>query len=474
MSVLTEQAVRAAEEISSAEEVLVVTHIDADGICAAALASLILDRVEKPYEIRYLKKLDAAVLEKLRGEKGRLIWFTDLGSGALAEMKGLRAVIADHHIPYEPPARVRGDLLALAEVMDCDIPHVNPHLEGRDGGTDLSGAGAVHLIAKEIEPGAARMAHLAVVGAVGDLQDRGGRGLAGTNRTILEEGVRAGVIELVREIGFFGRESRPVHKMLQYASEPTLPDLAGDEEACIQFLTDTGIRLRDGTDWRRWIDLTKGERASLLTRLREHLRAHGFEDEIEREVYLLPMEEEGTPLHEAKEFATLLNSCGRYDKAHIGLEIARGNRAAAYKAGLSLQEGHKRNLVEYLQVVRSIGIIHRNGIQYFHAGESISETVVGTVAGMALNSGLAERSAPLFAFANAEDGVKVSCRASRQLVQMGLDLSEVARIASGAVGGGGGGHRIAAGATIPAGTEEAFLAAAAKVVERQMRRGGDR
>lgn len=474
MSVLREQAVWAAEEIALAEEVLVVTHIDADGMCAAALASLILEGEEKQHETLFLKKLDSAALAKIKEAAHRLVWFTDLGSGALGNLKGISSVIADHHVPYEPPARVRCDLLALAEATECHIPHVNPHLAGRDGSTDLSGAGAVYLIARELAPGAARMAHLAVVGAVGDLQDRGGTGLTGTNRVILEDAVKAGMVEVVRDIGFFGRESRPVHKMLQYASEPVLPELAGNEEECIRFLVDAEVRLRNGTDWRRWIDLSKRERAKLLHRLREHLQAQGIEQEIEREIYLLCREEEGTPLHEAKEFATLLNSCGRYDKAHVGLQIAKGDRAAAYRAGLSLQEGHRRNLVEYLQVVRATGITQRHGIQYFHAGESISETVVGTVAGMALNSGLAERSAPLFAFANAEDGVKVSCRASKDLVRLGLDLSEVVRIASEAVGGGGGGHRIAAGGTIPVGTEDAFLAVAARVVERQRGRGGDR
>ena len=52
------------------------------------------------------------------------------------------------------------------------------------------------------------------------------------------------------------------------------------------------------------------------------LLSKGFGHEIAKrligEVYILEKEEEGTELHDSKEFATLLNSCGRYDKAEVG------------------------------------------------------------------------------------------------------------------------------------------------------------
>ena len=49
-----------------------------------------------------------------------------------------------------------------------------------------------------------------------------------------------------------------------------------------------------------------------------------------------------------------------------------------------------------------------------------------------------------------------------------LDLSVVMREASQAVGGDGGGHDIAAGATVPAGKEEAFVGEADAIVAAQI------
>jgi single-stranded-DNA-specific exonuclease len=54
------------------------------------------------------------------------------------------------------------------------------------------------------------------------------------------------------------------------------------------------------------------------------------------------------------------------------------------------------------------------------------------------------------------------------LVKKGLDLSQVMKKSSEKVGGVGGGHNIAAGATIPKGSEKEFLAFAEKMVKKQL------
>jgi RecJ-like exonuclease len=76
---------------------------------------------------------------------------------------------------------------------------------------------------------------------------------------------------------------------------------------------------------------------------------------------------------------------------------------------------------------------------------------------------------PIVAFAaKSDEETKVSARGTARLVGRGLDLSVVMREASRSVGGDGGGHDVAAGATIPAGAEEAFVDAADDVVARQL------
>jgi RecJ-like exonuclease len=130
---------------------------------------------------------------------------------------------------------------------------------------------------------------------------------------------------------------------------------------------------------------------------------------------------------------------------------------------------HRKNISSAISYIKENRLLReRRFVQYFDAGHEIRETVVGIVAGILLNSGEAKRELPIFAFAEADDGVKVSARANRALTDRGLDLSFVMKTASEMVGGYGGGHKVAAGATIPNGKEEEFLDIAEDLVSSQI------
>jgi len=104
-------------------------------------------------------------------------------------------------------------------------------------------------------------------------------------------------------------------------------------------------------------------------------------------------------------------------------------------------------------------------IQYFHAGDKILDTIVGIVAGMSYT--FSNRNKPIIAFAENEDGIKVSARATKNLVEMGIHLANAIKIAAEKVGGIGGGHNIAAGATIPKGSENEFLKILDEIIGKQ-------
>ena len=138
---------------------------------------------------------------------------------------------------------------------------------------------------------------------------------------------------------------------------------------------------------------------------------------------------------------------------------------------MKLLQGHRKMLVEMLGFIRDGGIREYGSIQYFHGGDSIPEEITGTLAGMALSSGMARDDMPIFAFTTKDDGnLKVSGRATQAMVNKGLRLDEIMKMVSGTLGGAGGGHDIAAGATIPAGSEEEFLRLADEMVRKQMKK----
>jgi RecJ-like exonuclease len=220
--------------------------------------------------------------------------------------------------------------------------------------------------------------------------------------------------------------------------------------------------MKDGDNWRKWIDLSKDERRIIISNIAQLFLSKGFGHKMTKrligEVYILNKEKEGTELHDAKEYATLLNSTARYGQHEVGLNVCLGDRDKWFKKAKNLLQGHRHNLVEGLQFAKEEGIEKREYLQFFHAGEGIRDTIVGIVANMLLNSEETSNDLPIIGFAYKEDGkVKVSARGTQELVEKGLDLSVALKKAAGVLDGVGGGHNIAAGATIPKGKEEEFL-----------------
>src|SRR5881392_3284964 len=437
-----------AERVRDAPMVRIVTHIDTDGITGGAIASEALDRAGIAHEVAFVKKLDEPVITELKRRGTPLVWFIDLGAGMMHALHGLDAVITDHHVPTERevPKVLRSDLMRFAESQDR-ILMLNPHLEG---------AGSA----------------VAIVGAIGDVQDQEFRRLSGYNRTILQDGIDAGVLRAQIDLRLFGRETRPAYKLLQYATDPWIPRLSGNEDACIAFLLELGVDLKVEEHWRSWSDLELGERRRVVNALVAHMLERGCgSKEVERligETYTLIREPAGSPTRDAKEFGTLINACGRYDQPEVGYRVCRGDREEFLGQALRLLRGHREYLVESMDAIAEAGINTMDAIQYFHAADRIRDTVVGIAASLALNREGAARDLPIIAFAAADDGIKVSARTTRDLVARGLDLAAVMQEASKAVGGFGGGHHAAAGATIPPGTEQKFLEIANRIVREQL------
>ncbi|SFH40694.1 RecJ-like exonuclease [Halorubrum aquaticum] len=454
-----------ADRLRVADRVLLASHIDADGLTSAAVASSALARAGIDHEVVFEKQLDAESIAGIAAREFEVVLFTDFGSGQLDviadhESRGdFVPVVADHHQPADP---------------DTEF-HLNPLLEGIDGASELSGAGASYVLARALEgsDGDNRdLAGLAVVGAVGDMQDGGG-GLVGANEAIVADGVAAGVLEERTDLDLYGRQTRPLPKLLEYASDVRIPGISNDEAGAIGFLRDLDVDVKRDGEWRRWVDLDGEERRTLVSALMQRAVASGVPaDRIETLVgtsYTLLDEEPGTELRDVSEFSTLLNATARYERADVGLVVCLGDRDAALAEARRLLRNHRRNLSEGLQWVKTEGVTHEEHLQWFDAGSRIRETIVGIVAGMAAGSPAVDRSKPVIAFAEKGDTeLKVSSRGTERLVRQGLDLSAVMREASRSVGGDGGGHDVAAGATIPVGERDAFLATADELVGDQL------
>jgi len=320
-------ASEAANIISSCVEkdgfVHVVSHLDADGLAAAGIIGKALWRLGAKFRVRIQQWVDEKIVAEITSDKPDLTILTDLGSGYLnvlsEHLSGYQIVILDHH-------------QLIGDATDSML-QLNPHLHGIDGSKDISGAGVAYFAAKALSEKNKDLASIAIVGALGDLQDKyEQRALGGLNEKIVADAVAAGCLKVEKDLMFFGRETRPIHKALTYTTTPFLPGLSGEEDKSLAFLVSLGIKPKHGDKWRALRDLSDEEKRQLCSALSDHLISKGYPSDVLSlvgTVYTLINEESWTPLRDAREFSVLLNGTGRMEKAGLGVAICMGDRGSA-------------------------------------------------------------------------------------------------------------------------------------------------
>ncbi len=453
---------RAARRITAAKDILIVAHIDADGITSAAIATETCRRLGKDYDMLFAKKMDEITIDAINNSRRALVWIVDLGSGYLSSFTRSNIVITDHHVP-DTKWRRGQTLLDSFQVIE----QVNLHKYGMDGSVEGCGATMTYLVARTVNDYNRDLAYLAVVGACGDIQDRVGYRLTGLNEIPLKDAIDNGDVVVKKDLRLFGRETRPIVQFFQYGNDPVIPGLTDNVSGCNRMLSSHNISLRTDGRMTVWDDLSDEEKGPICDEIIGLVDPKDV-DAIFGDVYTLPNFPREGGLRDAKEFATTLNSCGRYDDAPTGMRICFGDKKAV-KDAENNRSDHRRNISAALQFVKQNDLIRvRKYIQYFDSGDSIKETVVGIVTGMILSTNGIRKDIPMIAFAVADDGIKVSARADKSLGERGLDLSRIMSEASEKVGGYGGGHNVAAGATIPEDKKEEFLDIVEDMVRSQL------
>lgn len=456
-------AEKAGEQILSWKRAVVAHHHDCDGIASGGVAANALRNASIEFETIVLKRLDgpgvAAVAQKA-GEKNANILFTDLGSGQLALIEPLlsdfRVAVIDHHVPQK-------------QLEHANFLHVNPELFGLDGGITSSGASTAYFVFRKRCEG---LSVLGVVGACGDMQHGDGKGFVGLNRQMLAEGMEAGFVSAKRDLKLYGRHSRSLAYFLSYSSEPFLPGLSGDPKACAAFLQDNAIECVRNGEWLRYRDLSGEGKKKLVSALVLYLTKKGVEKEVVLslvgEVYEFPREQEEGELFDAGEYSTLLNAVGRHGKAHLGISVCLKEEGALEQARTVL-EAHRRSIAQGIDFAKK-NFEDLGEFYFVDARGVVEDTIIGSVIGNFFGSGLAPRTKPILGFSvEVETGfTKASGRGSKQLVEKGLDLNLALRTAAERLGGLGGGHKIAAGASFPAGREKEFLSKCREVLKNQL------
>ncbi len=461
-----------AENASAGKRIRLTSHLDADGLASASILSLCLHRLHANFSVRIVQQLDDEVVQgDIFTVPGDLYVFADLGSGQKPLVKEFRpknsdVIIIDHH--------------QTAEADDQHILEVNPNLLGMDGSTEACGATLSYIIASQDQAINGKESALACVGAIGDRLDKGEkRSFKGLNEEVFKEVSKDGQVARTLGLCLFGFETRPVVKCLEYTTDPLLPGLTGSESSSFAFMKKIGVEPVKDDHWRTLSELSESELQRLTSSLVKYLISKGVRASVAESligyVYTIRFEERGSPLRDVREYASLLNACGRLNRPGIGLAIGMGDRRQHYAEAQTLLLEYRKKIGGYMDWLTSTPTaIQRKGkITCLFGHSKIDEKIIGTITSIALSSQLISDERPVLAFAQSGNGkIKVSSRATSVLLVRGVNLGAALKIAAETVGGFGGGHPAAAGALIPEGSEADFIESVETAIEGQLMETG--
>lgn len=436
--------------------VRIISHLDCDGLSSASILAKAMINEDRPFNLSIIRSLNSDIIKELALEKYNIVIFSDLGSGSLKDINELlinkEVFILDHH------------LFEKINLND-NVHFINPVFYDREE-SEISGAGISYLFAKHLNIRNKELAYIAIIGATGDVQEKSG--FSGLNEEILNDAKDK--IDIKKGLRMFGAQTRPIHKVLQYSTDPFIPGITGDEGAAIAFLRDLEIPIRSLEGPRKLIHLTTEEIRRLTTAI--ILRRLGTEKNPDKDVigdiYLLKDEEDESPTKDIREFSTLLNACGRLGKPSLGIGVCLGCKNSKVKA-LELLKDYKQEIINSLNwfyANRESDLVYeRDGYVIINSEENIRDTLIGTISSMISRSNIYKDGTILLSLANSlDDMIKVSIRITGYSNDIDLKsiLEKIVKGLTNEVGG----HAFAAGAIVPYDELSKFIDNAKKVLDK--------
>ncbi|MFI5421822.1 MAG: DHH family phosphoesterase, partial [Nitrososphaerales archaeon] len=324
------------------ENILIATHHDADGICAAAILCEIILKNKGHCQVRAVSEPNSKFLDQLADSKFDLVIMVDICAGLTDQISkrfGDKWLIIDHH---EIPDR---------ELQSENL--LNPLQFGIDGTTSISSSGLCYLISKSPSD---RLLFLALAGALGDRQDIGPRrAMVGMTAKLLEgDGKSTTGIETKYDLLLWARETRPVHESIANTTTIFIPGLTGNKDACLASLRGAGIELRVSNRWKTASEFTEDEKQKFLEAIVPHLSGTTFTvEDLVGSVYGLNSRDEYSMMRDARDLATLINACGRIGKPSIALSVCLGDEQTLANESEEIISDYRSEVVKAIQMLMS-------------------------------------------------------------------------------------------------------------------------
>ncbi len=420
------------DEISKKKPIKIISHHDSDGIASAAIFSRALHRWNKKFSLQIVNGLDEQFILSLPDD--HLLIFLDLASTSLDYLKEKQTeiVIFDHH--------------EIVQQIPHNVLMVNPILENNE---IISSAGICYLFAKNISENNKDLAHLAVIGMVGDMMEK-------NISKVYDEILKDADILIKRSLLLYP-SSRPLDRALEYSTNIYLPGVTGNYKKVVEVLKNANIPKTEGR-YKTLYELTEEEMNNLINAI----TIEGIEEKaIQKligDLYLIKLFDKQ---EDAREFSNLINFCSRMNFPQISLGFCLGNKKSREDAERIYHE-YRQHLIAALKYVSESEKISGKNYAIINAKNNIKDTIIDSVASIISHSPAYNEGTIIVALAYNEDKIKVSAR------MRGLDGRNVCEVLHKAIvdiGGEVGGHSNAAGCFIEKEQENHFLDKLKKVLE---------
>jgi len=409
------------------KKIHIISHFDTDGITSAAILTKTLERQGKQFSTKIIKQLSPEEINLF--PRDRVIILLDLGSGSLEELTKLKntVFIIDHHEIGDNPK---------------NLVILNPHLSKYK--EKLCAAELTYLVSKEISEENKNLAHLAILGAVGDTLEK-------DINKIRNEIIKDADVKVKKGVLIYP-STRPLDKALEYCSRPFIPGVTGNPRGTYELLTEAGIN-RVGRSYKALIDLNEQEMKNLATAITLRLSEKEASEHIGN-LYLIKL---FNKIEDAREVSAIINACSRMDQPEIAVLTCLGNNNARKKAE-RIYVKYRQHIISGLKYIESNGNIQGKEYVIINAKDNVKDTIIGTLASILSFSSIYKKGTVIVAMAYNEDKIKVSARMSGRNSGSSRNLRELMNSITHSLGvGESGGHQHAAGCTIKIEHEERFI-----------------
>ena len=437
--------------IKSKKSISVTTHIDCDGLTSGSIITKALIRAGANCTVRTSKEFSRNVLESFKTDSRDFHVVTDLGGGFANELDktlGDNWIVLDHHqIPDE----------------ELDNPNViNSWKYGIDGGADICSGGMAYLASEALDERNSDLSALAIVSALGDRQDQGERkSFTGKNFEIANTAKELGLVEIDLDLLLVGRETRPLPDALAFTSQPFIEGLTWNRDTCLSLLNSSGIKLKEEGRWRVPAELNEEEKRQVIEAISKFTSGKNSTEimsELIGYTYTFPREDRRSFLRDGREFSTMLNSCGRINRAGVGMAVCMGDRNKILREGETILTDYRKMIREYMNILTNERwrISESETCVMVNGEDIVPETMTGTISSLIAGSPKNSGKIIILRTKGEENTIKFSSRKSFSC-KSEINLSDLMRTGAKQFDGIGGGHDAAAGAKITKDKLDGFL-----------------